>query len=142
MEENTIFQMNSDLTYGRGYVYCLQFHMVFVTKYRKHIFVGEIEAQVKQFIAITLRKLDVELIAMETMPDNVHLLIACKPQHRLSDVAKVVKGNTARWLFLKHPELQKQLWGGHLWNPSYFVASVSERSYEQVKEYIENQKVK
>ena len=68
MEENTIFQMNSDLTYGRGYVYCLQFHMVFVTKYRKHIFVGEIETQVNQFIIATLRKLDIELIAMETMP--------------------------------------------------------------------------
>ncbi|MBR0383302.1 MAG: transposase [Eubacteriaceae bacterium] len=34
------------------------------------------------------------------------------------------------------------MWDGHLWNPSYFVATVSDRTLEQVKEYIDNQKVK
>ena len=30
-----------------------------------------------------------------------------------------MKGNLARWLFIRHPDLKKELWGGHLWNPSY-----------------------
>ena len=47
-----------------------------------------------------------------------HLLLNCKPQFRPSDAVKVLKGNTARWLFLAHPELKEQLRGGHLWNPS------------------------
>jgi REP element-mobilizing transposase RayT len=38
--------------------------------------------------------------------------------------------------------LKNKLWGGHLWNPSYFVATVSENTEEQVKKYIENQNVK
>ncbi|MEE1305375.1 MAG: transposase, partial [Agathobacter sp.] len=54
----------------------------------------------------------------------------------------ILKGNTARWLFLKHPEIKKQLWGGHLWNPSYFVATVSDRSLKQVTDYINSQKEK
>ena len=77
--------------------------------------------------------------AKETF-DN--LLASCKPQIRLSDAIKVLKGNTSRWLFLKHPELKKQLGGGHLWNPSYFVVTVSERSTQQTKAYINNQKTK
>ena len=32
--------------------------------------------------------------------------------------------------------------GGNLWNPSYFVATVSERTEEQIKMYISNQKLK
>ena len=32
--------------------------------------------------------------------------------------------------------------GGHLWNPSYFVATVSENTEEQVRKYIKNQKRK
>ena len=38
--------------------------------------------------------------------------------------------------------LSKQLWGGHLWNPSYFVATVSENTEEQIGKYIKNQKRK
>ena len=41
---------------------------------------------------------------------------------------------------MKHPEIKKQLGGGHLWNPSYFVATVSDRTLEQMQTYIENQK--
>ena len=54
----------------------------------------------------------------------------------------VLKGNIARWLFLAHPEIKQQLWGGHLWNPSYFVATVSERTEQQITDYINEQKTK
>lgn len=142
MNKDTIFSINSDVTYGRGYAYSLQYHIVFVTKYRKPILTGQIEADVKKHLLTTLQSQDMELIAMESMPDHVHMLVSCKPQLRLSDAVKVLKGNTARWLFLSHPEIKESLWGGHLWNPSYFVATVSERSFDQVKAYIESQKKK
>jgi hypothetical protein len=38
--------------------------------------------------------------------------------------------------------MKKKLWGGHLWNPSYCIVTVSERSREQVEHYIESQKEK
>ena len=116
MDKNTIFSINSDVTYGRGYVYSLQYHIVFVTKYRKPVLTGQVEADVKKHLLTTLQSLDMELIAMESMPDHVHMLVSCKPQLRLSDAVKVLKGNTARWLFLSHPEIKKSLWGGHLPN--------------------------
>ena len=111
-----------------------------ISYYRKHIFIGEIETDVRKYLLETLKSLDMVPLAIEVMPDHIHLLVDCKPQLRLSDAIKILKGNTARWLFLKHPEIKEQLWGGHLWNPSYFVATVSERTLEQVKHYIDNQK--
>ena len=39
-------------------------------------------------------------------------------------------------------ELKRKLWGGHLWNPSYFIATVSENKEEQIRKYIQNQKRK
>ena len=59
-----------------------------------------------------------------------------------SDMIKIMKGNIARQMFLAHPELKKELWGGHLWNPSYCAVTVSDRSREQVCSYIESQKEK
>ena len=96
----------------------------------------------KQYLLETLKSLDMDVLAMEIMPDHIHLLVDCKPQLRLSDAVKILKGNTARWLFLKHPEIKKQLLGGHLWNPSYFVATVSDRTMEQVTQYINSQKTR
>ena len=59
-----------------------------------------------------------------------------------SDMIKIMKGNIARQMFLAHPELKKELWGGHLWNPSYCAVTVSDKSREQVCSYIEGQKEK
>ena len=140
MENKSLFSIPKDVTHGRGYVYVLQYHIVWVTKYRKPIFTGAIETDVSHYLRTTLESLDMIPLAMEVMPDHVHLLVDCKPQTCLSDAIKVLKGNTARWLFLAHPEIKKQLWGGHLWNPSYFVVTVSDRSLDQVKTYINEQK--
>lgn len=79
---------------------------------------------------------------MEVMPDHIHLLVNCKPQFFISVMIKIMKGNLARQLFLSHPELKKELGGCHLWNPSYCVVTVSDRSREQILSYIEGQKEK
>ena len=142
MNKDVYFLTPNDVTHGRGYVYSLQYHIVWVTKYRKPVFIGKIESDVKKYLNEMLQSLSMDVIAMEVMPDHIHLLVNCKPQLRLSDAVKILKGNIARWLFLSHPEIKKQLWGGHLWNPSYFVATVSNRSLEQVVGYINSQKNK
>ena len=139
MDKSIVFSINNDVTHGRGYVYCLQYHIVWVTKYRKPILINSIAKETKEYLCDTLKSLDMEVIAMEVMPDHIHLLVSCKPQLRLSDAIKILKGNSARWLFMAHPEFKKSLWGGHLWNPSYFVVTVSERSLQQVTDYIESQ---
>ena len=53
---------------------------------------------------------------------------------------KALKGVSARLLIKEYgEELKKKLWGGH---PSYFVATVSENTEEQIREYIQKQKRK
>ena len=140
MDKTSYFSIPKEVTYGRGYVYSLQYHIVWTTKYRKRVLIGNIEMDIKEYLKTTLNSLNMTPIAMEIMPDHIHLLVDCKPQTKLSDAIKILKDNTARWLFIAHPELKAQLWGGHLWNPSYFVATVSERTLTQVKKYIDNQK--
>ena len=142
MKEAILNKIPEDVTHGRGYVYSLQYHIVWCTKYRKQLFVSGLEEEVKGHLKEVAEYLQARIIAMEVMPDHVHLLLDCKPQFRPSDAIKIFKGNTARWLFLAHPELKKQLWGGHMWNPGYFVATVSDRSLEQVERYIRQQKTR
>ena len=63
--------MPKDVTHGRGYIYSLQYHIIWVTKYRKPIFVGEIEKDVRNYLLETLKSLDMVPIAMEIMPDHI-----------------------------------------------------------------------
>lgn len=121
-------------------MYSLQYHVVWCTKYRKAVLTGGIDTELKAYLHQLAEEYDFRILAEEVMPDHVHLLLDCKPQFFPSDMVKILKGNTARWLFMNHPELKDQLWGGHLWNPSYCIVTVSDRSLEQVGEYIRSQK--
>jgi len=131
---------NRQLTYGRGYVYSIQYHIVWCTKYRKKVLTEELQIELKEYFKTIANEYSFQILAMETMPDHIHLLLDCKPQFFPSNMIKILKGNTARWLFLKHPEIKKELWGGHLWNPSYCIVTVSERSLDIVTQYINSQK--
>lgn len=130
------------LTYGRGYVYSLQYHIVWCTKYRKAVLCNGIDEQCKVLLSNMAEEYRFKIIAIEVMPEHIHLLLDCRPQFMISDMVKIFKGNIARRLFLDYPDLKKQLWGGHLWNPSYCAVTVSDRSNEQVAHYINTQKEK
>ena len=131
---------NNPITYGRGYVYKIQYHIVWCTKYRKQVLNNGIDTELLQLTNEMCKELDISIITSECMPDHIHLLIDCSPQHFIPTIIKVLKGRTAKQLLEMHPQLKNELWGGHLWNPSYFVATVSETTEQQIKEYIDNQK--
>ena len=138
-----MFTINKNgLSYGRGYVYSLQYHLVWCTKYRKKVLKDGIDVECKEMLESLAQEYKFQILAMEVMPDHIHLLVDCRPQFYISDMIKIMKGNLARQMFLLHPELKKELWGGHLWNPSYCAVTVSDRSREQVLAYIEGQKEK
>ncbi|QNO14180.1 IS200/IS605 family transposase [Alkalicella caledoniensis] len=128
--------------YGRGYVYTIQYHIVWCTKYRHKILLGKVEKTLKEIIKQIAEDNQFTIEEIETDLDHIHLLIDCSPQHYIPNIIKALKGVSARLLFKAHPEIKKQLWGGHLWNPSYFVATVSENTQEQIREYIRGQKTK
>ena len=52
---------------------------------------------------------------------------------------KQLKGSSAKTILAAHPEIKDKLWGGHFWSPTYFIATVSENTEDQIKDYIESQ---
>ncbi len=129
-----------EITKGRGYVYSLRYHIVFCTKYRKKIITGAFEKWLKEMLQTIAEANGFKIIIMEVMPDHVHLLVDCTPQNYIPDIIKALKGNSARFAFKTFPSLKKKLWGGHLWNPSYFVCSISDVTEQVIIDYINSQK--
>ena len=128
---------------GRGYVYSIQYHIVWCVKYRHKIITPIIERSLIRILQKIADDNNFSIIEVNTDLDHIHLLIDCSPQHYIPDIIKALKGVSARLLMKEYGDvLKKKLWGGHLWNPSYFIATVSENTEEQIKNYIKNQKQK
>lgn len=132
----------SEVKHGRGYVYSIQYHIVWCVKYRHQVLVNHIENGLKEILYNIADENDFTISELEVNKDHVHLLVDCTPQQSIPNMIKSLKGTSARMMFKRFPELKNKLWGGNLWNPSYFVATVSENTEEQVREYIRNQKKK
>lgn len=132
-----------ETTYGRGYVYSIQYHIVWCVKYRIKILTPEIESSLFRLLRKISEDNGFEVLECNGDLDHVHLLVNCSPQNYIPDMIKALKGVSARLLMKEYgDDLKKRLWGGHLWNPSYFIATVSENTESQIREYILKQKEK
>ena len=132
----------AEVKQGRGYVYSIQYHIVWCVKYRQKVLLGDIDKKLKEILNQIATDNGFTISEIESDCDHVHLLIDCNPQHSIPNIIKALKGVSARLLFKEFPQLKKKLWEGNLWNPSYFVATVSEHTEAQIRQYIQNQKVR
>ena len=132
----------AEVKHGRGYVYFIQYHIVWCVKYRQKVLLGDIDKKLKEILNQIATDNGFTISEIESDCDHVHLLIDCNPQHSIPNIIKALKGVSARLLFKEFPQLKKKLWGGNLWNPSYFVATVNEHTEAQIRQYIQNQKVR
>ena len=77
------------------------------------------------------------MIEINTDLDHVHLLVGLSPQDSIRTVMKTLKGVSARLLNKEHKEiLEKKLWNGHLWSPSYYIATTNDNAIDNIKKYI------
>ena len=128
------------MKHGRGYVYDLYYHIVWCVKYRQKILVDDIKNDFIDIIKNICINNNYELVEINTDLDHVHLLIGLSPQDSIPVVMKTLKGVSARLLNSKYKnELSKVLYGGHIWSPSYYIATTSDNVMDNIKEYIINQ---
>ena len=119
-------------------VYSCKYHIVWCPKYRRKVIVGAVEARLKELIHQICSELCVEIIAMELMPDHVHLILDVDPQFGVHKVVKTIKGRTSFVLRSEFRNLTTKL--PTLWTNSYFVSTVGGAPLEAIKQYVENQK--
>jgi putative transposase len=125
---------------GSSTRYDLKYHFVWVPKYRKRLLTRVRQAYLKYLLQRVAAEWDLAIVEMEVMEDHVHLFLEAPPRLSPAEVMNVVKGVTSREMFLKFPELRRDLWAGELWADGYYVASVGDKvTAEVVRRYIRNQ---
>lgn len=129
---NTIYKSNKNV------VYSCKYHVVWCTKYRRKVLTNGVDARLNELLLEYAKKLSVDILEMEIMPDHVHILMEVDPQFGVHKAVKSLKGYTSKILREEFPYLRTKI--PTLWTNSYFVSTVGGAPLEVIKQYIENQK--
>ncbi len=113
----------------------LFYHIVFSTKNRANFISTAIEEELYKYLAGVVRGIGGSCIAVNGMPDHVHMLVILPPKIALSDAMREIKANSSKWLHETKPELAK--FG---WQDGFAAFTVSKSAVDSVREYIRNQK--
>jgi putative transposase len=102
------------------------------------VLVNGVDDRLKEIIQVICTEHHAEVLALEVMPEHVHLLVEVDPQYGIHRLVRAIKGRSSRLLRQEYPWLKSRL--PTLWTNSYFVSTVGGAPLDMVKQYIENQK--
>lgn len=100
MDNNSIAHTKWNCTY----------HIVFIPKYRKKVFYGQMRKDLVEIIRKLCEMKTVELIKGAACVDHVHLYLGIPPKLNISNVVAYIKGKSALMIYDRHPEI-KARWG-------------------------------
>jgi putative transposase len=120
-----------------GSVSNIAYHFVWCPKFRRPVLVDSIASRLTSLLEAKVADIGCDLLALEVMPDHVHLFLSAPPVHAPQYIANQVKGYTSRILRSEFQHLRSRL--PSLWSRSYYVGSAGAVSAETIQRYIEQQ---
>lgn len=126
----------------------INYHLVWIPKYRKIVLEGPVKKSLNTTLIEQCKRLHLEALALEIMPDHLHLFVGARPTHIPSMIVKQLKGASSRILREQFPELEylgyPSRWKRfkYLWARGYYCGSAGHVSQDAVKRYILEQEGK
>ena len=124
--------------YGSHTSYRIEFHFVWVTKYRYKVLTGDVALRVRELVRQTCEAFEIQIIKGVVSKDHVHLFVSAPPNMAPSEIMRRIKGRTARKLFEEFPMLKKQYWGRHFWARGFFCVTAGNITDEMIKNYLDH----
>jgi putative transposase len=109
--------------------------IVFAVKYRQNLINPLFEEEVYRYISGIVTGKEQKSLAVNGMPDHIHILTGLKPSMRICDLVRDVKNNSSN--FINDKGWMKNRF---CWQEGYGAFSYSPSNYGKVIDYIKNQK--
>ena len=121
-------------------VYYAQYHIVISTKYRRKVLKAGMGDYLKRkVLQVSKFQPEIEIVAVNTDIDHMHLLVSIPPKFSVSEVVKMIKAHTGTAMRRKFPFLDKVYWGVNgIWSIGYFVSTVGINE-ETIRKYGQRQ---
>ena len=124
--------------YGSHTVFNIEYHFVWVTKYRYKVLDGEIALRVKELVRQSCEAFEIKIVSGVVSKDHVHVFVSAPPTMAPSEIMRRIKGRTSAKLFEEFPHIKKRYWGRHFWARGYFCATSGQVTDEMIKSYLEH----
>jgi len=82
---------------------------------------------------------NISILALEIMPDHIHLFISAPPRWSPSEIVNIIKGYSSRKMRQEFLQLKKII-KDELWTRTYFIGSAGTVTSETIRKYIAEQK--
>ena len=128
--------MSQEYRHFNTSVTLINYHFVWIPRRRRPVLKENISTRLKELLYEKTKELDIEIIALEIMPDHVHLFVNCTPLMAPSQIMFRLKGYSARVLRKEYPELMRL---PSMWTTSFFCSTAGNVSSATVQRYIEAQ---
>jgi putative transposase len=92
-------------TYSQLYIQC-----VFAPRFRDALLQPEWDAQLRAYITGTVQNNGHKMMAINNMPDHLHLFVSMSPKQSVSEMMQLVKGDSSEWINKKRLTAHKFNW--------------------------------
>ena len=113
----------------------IHIHSVFAVQNRISLISLNWEERLYQYITAIVQNRGHKLLAINGMPDHVHVLFGMRPAQSLSDLMREIKGDSSRWI-----NENRLAPGKFSWQEGFGGFSYSKSQIIAVAKYIEEQK--
>ena len=109
-------------------------HLVFAPKHRAALIDKTWKDRLHQYIIGTLNNLGHKTLAINSMPDHIHIFVGLNPDQSISDMVQAIKANSSKWI--NEEKLARRKFD---WQKGYGAFSNSKSQVDRVVKYILNQ---
>lgn len=112
--------------------YNLNYHIIWIPKYRHSVLGADVKVRMQNIFQEIALEHALNIIALEVMPDHIHLFVSSPPKNSPALLVNWFKGISARVYNNRYkPRLR--------WTRSYYVGTAGTVTTETIKHYIAEQ---
>jgi putative transposase len=112
----------------------IHIQMIFAVQNRVSIIKDTWKEELYRYITGIIQNQNHKVLAINGMPDHIHIFVGLRPTQSLSELMKDIKGDSSKWINQKG-----FVQGKFSWQEGYGAFSYSKSQVDTVIEYIKNQ---
>ena len=93
------------------------------------------DERLRMYISAIVRNNEHKMIAINNMPDHLHLFIGLNPKQSISEIMRLIKGDSSEWINKEQLTTRK-----FQWQEGFGAFSYGKSQVDDVVKYIANQK--
>lgn len=117
-------------------VFLVHYHLIWCPKRRRKVLVDRVRARLEELIRETAPALECEILALDILPDHLHLFVSATPQWAPNQLVARFKSTSSHILRHEFPILRRM---PSLWTRSFFVSTAGNVAADTLQRYIEAQ---